>query len=387
MKTLITRKCQKIFGHLLVPALLSAVSLIGANSFVLSPILSDVANEMGTKPYRIAWAISAFGALTAISSLLLARLVDHIPIGRLMGAAALLLAISSLLSSLSHSWWWLCCSQALAGVSTGILLPGAYATAAKTSPEGRQASRIAMVMTGWALSLVLAVPLAALITEYFGWRYVYLSLTVFSVITAIGLMLSLRGVIQSSSRRGSIMNTLSLPHVLSILIILFVYMTAFYGTFAFFGEGMKQKFSLSSQESGYLVMAYGLGFGLAGVCISIISPKISMRYITLTLLGIVFSYSSWAVWPSTWVVILLASFLWGLLNQMGLNALIVKLNKSSNTQQGALMGLSTATTYLAVFSGPVIMTPVFNEIGFLGVSTFSATLVFVGIVFNLCSNS
>ncbi|MBK0167413.1 MFS transporter [Klebsiella sp. S69] len=386
MKTFIGRKHQRIFGSLLVPVLLAAVSLIGANSFVLSPILSDVAHDLGTEPYHIAWAISVFGALTALSSLILAKLVDRISIGLLMGAAALLLAAASVLSGLSHSWWWLCSSQALSGISTGILLPGAYATASKTAPEGRQASRMAMVMTGWALSLVLIVPLAAFITECFGWRYVYFILAILSVITGISLVVSLQDAEQNSSKRCSIAKAIYLPHVIPILIIIFIYMTAFYGAFSFFGEGMKQRFDFSSQEVGYLVMTYGLGFGLAGVIISIISPKISMKYITLILLGIVFSYSSWVMWPSTFVAILLASFIWGLLNQIALNALIVELNQSSNTDQGVLMGLSTATTYLAVFAGPVIMTPIFNEFGFIGVSTFAALLVSAGTFFNIYAN-
>ncbi|UYC11665.1 MFS transporter [Xanthomonas sp. CFBP 8445] len=135
---------------------------------MLTPILSDVAAALGTEPFRIAWAISAFGAATAVSALTLGTLIDRRPAGWVLGGATLLLALAA--SSVSQTWVWLCLAPALAGVATGVLLPGTYATAVATAPQGREAARLGIVLTSWALSLVLAVPLAAFVAAGFGWR-------------------------------------------------------------------------------------------------------------------------------------------------------------------------------------------------------------------------
>nr|WP_272210942.1 hypothetical protein [Marinicella sp. W31]MDC2876853.1 hypothetical protein [Marinicella sp. W31] len=54
--------------RLRLAALVAGVFLIGANSFILGPILGDVAAALDTSAVSITWAISAFGGATAFSA-------------------------------------------------------------------------------------------------------------------------------------------------------------------------------------------------------------------------------------------------------------------------------------------------------------------------------
>lgn len=371
---------SKFIRYSQVVALLAAVLLVGSNAFVLSPILSEVAEGLATEPFRIAWAISTFGAATAVSALTLAGLIDRMPAGRVLGGAALLLALAQAASGMSQSWLWLCLSQAAAGGAVGILLPGTYATAATTAPTGQEATRLGLVLTGWALSLVLAVPLAAFVADQFGWRMVYALLAGLSVAVGIGLMLSLRNVRGGAVTRISPWRALRLPGIGLLLVVMFAYMTAFYGSFAFFGEGVRNAFGLSAQGTGVFVLAYGLGFGLAGLGLGMVSPEITRGYILLVLLGIAASYACWRFALATPPRAFAAAMIWGILNQLGLNALVVSLTRRAAEARGAVMGLNSAVTYSAVFAGPVIMGPIYAGSGFSAVSAFAAVLVFVGAV-------
>lgn len=359
-------------------ALLAAILLVGSNAFVLSPILSEVADGLATESFRIAWAISAFGAATAVSALTLAGLIDRMPTGLLLGGAALLLALAQASSGMSQNWFWLCLSQAVAGIAVGILLPGTYATAVTTAPPGREAARLGLVLTGWALSLVLAVPLAAIITEAFGWRIVYALLAGLSVAVGIALVLALRGARGVAPIRTSPWQALRLPGVLLLLVVIFAYMTAFYGSFAFFGEGVRHAFDLSAQGTGMFVLAYGLGFGIAGFGFGMVAPKITRGYIQFILLSIAASYACWRFALATAPTAFVAAVIWGALNQFGLNALIVSLNHRAADARGAVMGLNSAVTYAAVFAGPVVMSPVYAGLGFTAVTGCAAALVLAG---------
>lgn len=361
-------------------ALLAAVLLVGSNAFVLSPILSEVAQGLATEPFRIAWAISAFGAATAISALTLAGLIDRIPAGRVLGGAALLLVLAQASSGISQSWFWLCLSQAGAGVAVGILLPGTYATAVATAPPGRESARLGVVLTGWALSLVFAVPLAALVTEQFGWRMVYALLAGLSALAGLGLMLALRGVKGAPTSRTPPWRAVRLPGVAVLLVVMFTYMTAFYGSFAFFGEGMRNALDLSASGTGVFVLAYGLGFGLAGFGLGMFAPEITRLYVLLVLSGIATSYACWHFALATPSLAFAAAAIWGVLNQLGLNALMVTLNRRATQARGAVMGLNSAVTYSAVFAGPIVMGPVYAGFGFSAVSMFAAVLVVAGAV-------
>ncbi|MCC5991942.1 MAG: MFS transporter [Rhodobacteraceae bacterium] len=366
--------------RLQIAALLAAVLLVGSNAFVLSPILSEVANGLASEPFQIAWAISAFGAATALSALMLAGLIDRMPAGRVLGGAALLLALAQGASAISESWFQLCLSQAVAGVAVGILLPGTYATAATTAPAGQEAARLGLVLTGWALSLVLAVPLAAFVAGQFGWRTVYLLLAGLSAVVGVGLILSLRGVRGDAVTRLPPWRALRVAGVGPLLVAMFAYMTAFYGSFAFFGEGIREAFGLSAQGAGVFVLAYGLGFGLGGLGLGMMAPLITRGYILLVLLGIAASYAGWGFALTTPLMAFIAAMIWGILNQLGLNALVVSQARRATGARGAVMGLNSAVTYSAVFAGPVIMGPIHAGAGFAAVSGFAAILVLAGAV-------
>lgn len=370
---------RKVIRRFETSALLAAVLLVGANAFVLSPILTNVAQSLSSDPARIAWAISAFGAATVISALTLASLIDRLPVGYVLGGAALVLAVAQASSGLSQGWLWLCLSQALAGAATGVLLPGTYATTAATAPEGRAAARLGVVLTGWALSLVLAVPLAAFGADRFGWQAVYWFLSGLSVVIAMSLMIALRGVHGGVAVRVSPWRALRLPGVAPILTIMFAYMTAFYGSFAFYGEGLRQAFNFSAQGAGLFVLAYGLGFGVVGLGLGIVSPCISRRYILLVLAAIAMSYASWGLALTTPAAAFGAAAIWGGLNQLGLNALVVSLYQRAQNARGAVMGLNSAVTYSAVFAGPLVMGPIYAGLGFQSTTAVAAIFVLIGL--------
>ncbi|MCF3933483.1 MFS transporter [Acuticoccus sp. M5D2P5] len=358
-------------------ALFGAVVLVGANAFVLTPILSEVAEGLGTAPYRVAWAISAFGAATAVSSLLLAPYIDLIGPRITLGSAAALLAFAQMLSVFSLSEFWLAGAQAVAGVAVGILLPGTYATTAATAEPGRQAARLGIVLTGWALSLVLAVPVAAFITASLGWRSVYGLTGAASALVAIGLFAVMPGAIAAPERTSSL-RVLRLPGVASLLVILFGFMTAFYGTFAYFGEGIRNALDLSAEGAGLFVFVYGIGFGVAGLVLGRLAPRITPAYILVVMGAIAAIYFAWRLALDSIPAAVLATLAWGFLNQFGLNSLIVTLNRQVTRGHGAVMGLNSAVTYTAVFTGPLFLGPVFTNYGFAAVATCAGAIVALG---------
>ena len=358
-----------------VPAFFAAVVLVGANAFVLTPILSEVAASLGGETYEVAASISTFGAATAVSAFLLAPLVDRVQARHALGGAALLLALAQAASGLSQSWQALCVAQALAGIAVGVLLPGTYATASATAPPGREAARLGIVLTGWALSFVLAVPLAALIAERAGWRMVYVLLAAISALTAAGLAIVLRGVRIGAARRSSPWTALRLPGVLPLLVVNFGYMTAFYGSFAYFGEGIRAAFDFSADGAGLFVLAYGLGFGIAGIVLGRVAPAITRGYLVAVLLVLAGVYLLWRPALAEPVAAFAAAMAWGAINQLGLSALVVSLNRRAGDSRGAVMGLNSAVTYSAVFAGPMLMGQIYARTGFAGITTLSAAIV------------
>jgi predicted MFS family arabinose efflux permease len=138
-----------------------SVAIVGSNSLALSPILADVARDLGSNAVEVARANAAYGGATALSALLLGQPIDrHGPRPVLAGALGAL-ALAMLASAAAVHWAWLAAAQAAAGVAAGLVLPATYALATSTAPKGQGAQVLGRVLTGWSLALVAGVPLSA----------------------------------------------------------------------------------------------------------------------------------------------------------------------------------------------------------------------------------
>ncbi|BAQ68812.1 multidrug-efflux transporter-like protein [Rhodovulum sulfidophilum] len=93
---------------------------------------------------------------------------------------------------------------------------------------------------------------------------------------------------------------------------------------------------------------------------------------------LVLSYGGWRFALTSPASAFLAAIVWGGLNQLGLNALVVSLNRQAVAARGAVMGLNSAVTYSAVFAGPAIMGPLYTAFGFSGATVMAAVSVSVG---------
>ena len=356
--------------------LMIGVVLVGANAFVLSPILPEVAASLQTTPAHVTRATAAFGAATAISALVLAAQIDRQGVRRSLAASAAVLALAQVLSLCAQSWLGLAMAQALAGTAVGVMLPAIYAATTATAPPGQQTARLGRVLTGWALSLVLAVPVSAWMTEHMGWRPVYGILAVISALVSVGMWHGLpRGMASALPRRTGPLQALRLPGVPFILGISLMYMTAFYGTYAYFGEGIRNALNLSASGAGGYVLIYGVGFGIAGLCAGRLPAPEGRTLMAVLFTLIALTYLSWRFSIGHARLAMLNIGLWGFLNQFGLNAMILALNRRAQDARGAVMGLNSAVTYSAVFAGPMLMGLIYPSVGFRGVATAAAACV------------
>lgn len=360
--------------------LMIGVVLVGANAFVLSPILPEVAASLHTTPAHVTRATASFGAATALSALILAAQIDRQGVRRSLAVSAAVLALAQVFSLFAQGWLGLAMAQALAGAAVGVMLPAIYAATTATARPGQETARLGRVLTGWALSLVLAVPVSAWMTEHLGWRPVYGILATISGLVSIGMWHSLpkgmsKGVAKALPIRHGPLHALRLPGVPFILGLSLMYMTAFYGTYAYFGEGIRSALNLSASGAGFYVLVYGLGFGVAGLCAGRVRIPNGRGYMVALFSLIALTYLAWRYSIGHAGLAMLNIALWGFFNQFALNAMILALNKRAPDARGAVMGLNSAVTYSAVFAGPLLMGLLYPGYGFRGVATLAAACV------------
>ena len=343
--------------------LTTCIGVIGSNSLALGPIAPEVAQNLGSDVPGVMTASAAFGLGTAASAVLLARLIDRYGPRRMLIAALLLLAAGLALSAAAPTLALLVTAQLVVGVASGIALPAIYTLASVIAPAGRESETIGLVLTGWTLSMVAGVPLSAAIADFAGWRAVY-------VVVAAATLIAWAAVRLAALREGYVgqatspLAALGVRGVAPLLIACAAFMAAFYGVYAYIGDHLHVALGLPVSANGLVAAAYGLGFGGAAFLDRLIDRFGAGRLLPLIFLGLAGVYVAMAAVSGSYPALLAVVFLWGLANHFGLNVLIMHLTALDPNRRGAIMGLNSGVTYLALFAGTIGFGAVYSGAAF-----------------------
>ena len=358
--------------------LLLGVAVIGSNSLVLSPILTDVAADLQTSTIAVARAIAAYGGATAVSALFLGFTVDRFGARSVLLVGGLGLAVSMLVCALSTSWQMLVAGQAVAGLAAGVMLPAIYAVATTTGSEDEGSRILGRVLTGWSVSLIAGVPVSALIAERFSWEVSFFTLAVLVLVSLVGFWTMPRRDSQLLVNTGNPLKAIAIPDVGPLLVTQFFFMTAFYGTYAFFGDQLRASLDISTGVAGVVVLSYGVGFGLAALADGLIDRVGPARVLPGALVCVVIIYGVMPVLVTSLGGAVAAAFAWGFVNHFVVNVIVLRLSRISGDQRGAVLGLNSAITYFGALIGALVLGQVYGNLGFAGLVWGAASCVTLG---------
>lgn len=356
--------------------LTACIGVVGSNSLALGPIAPAVAASLGADVPAVMTASAAFGLGTAVSAIFLGRLIDRYGARRTLLAALLIFAAGLGTSATAPALTLLIASQLLVGVAAGLALPAIYTLAAVVAPPGRESQTIGVVLTGWTLSMVAGVPLSAAIADFAGWRVVYAVVAVTALIAFAATSLA---TVRQDGRGASTspLAALGVRGVIPLLAACAAFMASFYGVYAYIGDHLHAALKLPVSANGLVAASYGLGFGGAAFLDRLIDRFGASRLLPPIFLVVACVYLAIAAASGAYLSMLVAMFFWGLANHFGLNVLIMRLTALDPGRRGAIMGLNSGVTYLALFAGTVGFGRAYGWAGFHVLPLIAAGLMLV----------
>jgi DHA1 family inner membrane transport protein len=359
--------------------LTGSVAVIGSNSLVLSPIAPAVAASLATSVPAVMNAAAAFGLGTAASALFLGRHIDRLGARRMLQIALAALAAALALCAAAPSVRWLVAGQLLAGLASGVALPSIYTLAATVAPRGREGATIGVVLTGWTLSMVAGVSLSAVLADAVNWRAVHALVAALALAAAAAL--SLAGSAAADRRRAGLspspLAALAIPGVRPLLLACGVFMIGFYGTYGYLGDHLHVGLGRPVSAGGLAALAYGVGFGAAAFLDRAIDRFGARRALPAAFIAVAATNASLAAASASYAALLAVVAVWGLCNHIALNALVMRLGATDPARRGAIMGLNSAVTYLAVFAGTIAFGRIDAAFGFAALPVTAAALTLV----------
>jgi predicted MFS family arabinose efflux permease len=218
---------------------MAGIAVVGIASLMLSPMLTDVMADLAVGPERIGIAVGAYGAGVALSAFVSAPKLDRWPRRQALQIAFGVFAAGLAIAGMAFDWRVLVAGQFIAGLASGVIIPGSYAAASDISPADRRTQALGRVVLGWSIALVMGVPLAAVLADNVGWRGAFMLVSLLSMAQAVLLNL-LPSTTPSGAQPSALYRAaLAVPGMKPLLLATLAFMFAFYGTYAFFGDHLR----------------------------------------------------------------------------------------------------------------------------------------------------
>jgi EmrB/QacA subfamily drug resistance transporter len=161
---------------------------------VVNIALPSIGSGLGVDPQGLTWVVIGYTITGGGLLMLGGRLSDVLGRRRLLLVGAAIFGASSLAAGIANSFAVLVVARLFQGAGEGLSLPAAMAVIVLLFPEGQGRAR---ALSLWAAvascGLVLGFVLSGVVTQYFGWRWIFLIGVPFVVIVLVATMILLPG--------------------------------------------------------------------------------------------------------------------------------------------------------------------------------------------------
>src|SRR6187551_258962 len=244
------------------PVLFLALFASQAGVLVLSPILSDVADDFGVSIATAGQLRIVAAPLAAMVALAAGRALVRFSPRALLGVGSALLAVGSVASAAAPTFTLLALAQVpmWAGIAT-LLAAGVAAVAAWSEPEHRTRV-VAHALAGQPSAWIAGMPIIGLVAEIH-WRLAFLALPLPAALLA-GLAVAGRPRDVPLTGRGtSLGGLLRIPKARRWALGELMANTAWAGTLVYSGALLTEHYGLSTAVTGFALGAVALAYLLA----------------------------------------------------------------------------------------------------------------------------
>lgn len=187
----------------------------GALIFVVLPA---IAAETGVSIAQAGLLAFFYSVAYGFGTPLLSALLGGVDRRTVVAGGELAFGISALLMGLLPGYVLLVAARTVLACGAGMFTSTAVATAVAIAEPGRRGKAMSTVMMGATIAVAAGVPLAALVTNLYGWRVAYVGVGVLGIAAAVTLRLrlpdNLHGDTQTIMQRLSVVRIKGVPMLL-----------------------------------------------------------------------------------------------------------------------------------------------------------------------------
>ena len=249
-----------------------AFFLMGAEMYLVSPLLPTISTELGVSATATAGAVTAYVLAYATAGPPLGVLSDQAPRRVLIVSGLVVFLVGNLLVAASGSLVMLIIARAVTGLGAAIAAPAAWAYLAERTAPTQRGRAISLGTSIYSLGQVLGVPLGALLAGRTSWHLPFAIVGALVLVLAVVLFVRLSGQRPDGSRDlAAIIRPWTTPRISLGLITTLLLQAGRLGTYTYVGVLLTTRFGLTLDQLGLVGLLVGFasmaGSLMAGVLV------------------------------------------------------------------------------------------------------------------------
>jgi len=251
----------------MLPTFALTIYFVGATEFMLSAMLTPLAEAFDTTPSTAAWFVSCYALSYAFAAPMLGWISDRVDRRKLLLIALGLFAFDSFALAIAPTFGIAVVLRIFGGIAAATLIPTIFGVIADLIPANRRASAMGTVMLGMTAGIAFGPAMAGLLADTFDWRAPLLSTTLgCTILLAIAWKVIPKTLSQSDSIvKNSDINWWSRSGVLRLLVGKALWNGTGVSAFLLSGEILRQRYGLNTSSVSLVLSGFGIGLAVGNI--------------------------------------------------------------------------------------------------------------------------
>lgn len=251
-------------SHLVLATLFVATFAMGSAELLVVGLLDLIAADLGVSLSATGGALTANALGLAIGGPALTLLTTRFDRRTVLISAMSLFVIANLAVVLSGGVGLLIAARFVAGAVQGVFIAAGFVAAMSVASPGRQGRAISVVISGFAVSTAVGVPLGTLLGQALGWRGSFVAVLVLATLALVAVVALAPSVPGTSGQQGQARYAFA-PRVLAVLVLHFLLFAALFAAMTYIVPFLGAVTGVSGSLVGVFLLVYGVATAVGAI--------------------------------------------------------------------------------------------------------------------------
>ncbi|MHB1701951.1 MAG: MFS transporter [Acidobacteriaceae bacterium] len=329
---------------------------IGTDGFIVAGVLQDIAGQLNVSIAIAGQLVTAFAAVYAISSPMIASLAGGLSRRKLLLIALVVFIAGNAMAALATSYAALLAARVVAAMASAAYTPCASVAAAALAGPRNRGRALSLVMGGITIATIIGVPVGTWIGQYGGFRMAFWMVTALGVVAFCGVALWLPDLPSPpATTLQERVRALGLPGVPTTLLVTALAMTAGFTVYTYIGPLLAETMHANAGTLGMVLVVFGIA-GTLGNALSgwLVDHWGANRTVLLSLVVVMFALALLPSMARTLAGALLGVCIWNSAGWLLLPAQQHRLLSDAPQAGQILISLNASAMYLGIGAAGVL---------------------------------